>query len=522
MKTAKNIKIFKGYILALILLASFPLEGQVVQCIIENSGGEPGNPPGALSGPCDDPLNYSVDQENLSHHPQLVVWVNFHYIRRNDGTGNFKKPGEPLLHTEMGWTELDGIAAANNLLGHINVRMGNFEKYNLSDAAPVPESGIRFKVYSEPGNPDDPYGGIFFHESDMFFNLGYNGNSPDVLKNEFSVYGAGVLDLFFVEEETPDPEPGQPPFYIGGGRAVFGSINSGSATVAGMYSDHFFNTSGYSPGERDIVHYKSITIHEVFHNLGLQHSFTCRNECRFVDLNTEVECNTPGDDCSYSPNGGADTGQCANRYVSPTNNMMRHGMTATAITPCQLGVIQHHLLVNQPGYLEFDFCEISEPDIVIESGQDIVWAGTRYLRSNVVVKNGARLTIRCLLGMPQGSMITVEQGGTLIIDEGEIINPCGGTGRGQQGAAAGFRLLLFPNPAGDYLNVFLKDPALPQRSGATFRIWDARGRLLAAYPAGSLDEATLMLPVQALPAGLYLLQYSEEQGVLWNGKFVKR
>ncbi|MCB9293681.1 MAG: T9SS type A sorting domain-containing protein [Lewinellaceae bacterium] len=83
-----------------------------------------------------------------------------------------------------------------------------------------------------------------------------------------------------------------------------------------------------------------------------------------------------------------------------------------------------------PGYLEFDFCEISEPDIVIQSGQDIVWAGTRYLRSNVVVENGARLTIRCLLGMPQGSIITVEQGGTLIVDEGEITNLCGGTWQG--------------------------------------------------------------------------------------------
>ncbi|MCB0579801.1 MAG: zinc-dependent metalloprotease [Phaeodactylibacter sp.] len=518
MKTAENI----GFLFVLTLLATLPVEGQVIRCIIENSIGEPGNLPEALSGHCDDPLNYAVDQENLSHHPQLVVWLNFHYIRRNDGTGNFKKPGEPLFHTELGRTELDGVAAAAHLLGHMNVRMGTFEKYNLSDALHVPESGIRFRLYSEPGNPDDPYGGIFFHESDLFFSLGYNSNSPRTLKEEFTAYGAKVLDIFFVEEEIPDPEPGQPPFYIGAGRAAFESIISGSAVVAGMYADHFFDTSIYSPGERDIVHYKSVTIHEIFHNLGLQHSFTCQNECRFVDLNVEAECNTPGEACSYWHNGGSGPGQCANRYVSPTNNIMRHGLTATSITPCQLGVIQHHLLVRQPGYLEFDFCEISKPDIVIQSGQDIAWAGTRYLRGNVVIKNGGRLTVRCLLGMPQGSIITVEQGGTLIMDGGVIINPCGETSQSRQGTAVTPRLLLFPNPTGDLLNVFLKDPALPLRSGAAFRILNAQGRLLATYSAGRLEEATHMLPVQGLPAGLYLLQYSEGQGVLWSRKFVKR
>lgn len=74
---------------------------------------------------------------------------------------------------------------------------------------------------------------------------------------------------------------------------------------------------------------------------------------------------------------------------------------------------------------------------------------------------------------------------------------------------------------GDYLNVFLKDPALPQRSGAAFRILDAQGRLQAAYPAGRLEDATSVLPVQALPAGPYVLQYVDAQGVLWSGRFVK-
>lgn len=108
------------------------------------------------------------------------------------------------------------------------------------------------------------------------------------------------------------------------------------------------------------------------------------------------------------------------------------------------------------------------------------------------------------------------------MDGGVIINPCGETSQSRQGTAVTPRLLLFPNPTGDLLNVFLKDPALPLRSGAAFRILNAQGRLLATYSAGRLEEATHMLPVQGLPAGLYLLQYSEGQGVLWSRKFVKR
>ncbi len=198
MKNPKNIKGFKGILLAMSLLAGFSLNGQIIECILDDSGGS-GNPPEASTSHCDDVLNYVVDQENLSHHPQLLIWVNFHFIRRNDGTGNFKEPGEPLLQTQLGGIELDGVAAALNLLGHMNARMGDFEQYNQSNAAHVPESGIRFDIFSDPGNPNDLYGGIFFHESDMYFNLGYNGNHPVILKNNFTEYGARVLDIFFVE-----------------------------------------------------------------------------------------------------------------------------------------------------------------------------------------------------------------------------------------------------------------------------------------------------------------------------------
>ena len=115
----------------------------------------------------------------------------------------------------------------------------------------------------------------------------------------------------------------------------------------------------------------------------------------------------------------------------------------------------------------------------------------------------------------QGWIIKVDQHGCLVPG-------CHLISGAAESAAAGPRLLLFPNPADDLLNVFLNDPGLPQRSGAAFRILDMQGRRLAAYSAGRLEEATHIIPVQGLPGGMYVLQYADGQKVLWSGRFVKR
>lgn len=114
----------------------------------------------------------------------------------------------------------------------------------------------------------------------------------------------------------------------------------------------------------------------------------------------------------------------------------------------------------------------------------------------------------------QGWLIKVDEHGCLV--PGCHLTPV------SEAAAAGPRLLLYPNPADDFLNVFLKDSALSRRAGALFRIFDAQGRLLAAYSAGQLEEATHLIPVHALPSGPYLLQYLDRESLLWSGRFVKR
>ncbi|HMQ50413.1 MAG TPA: hypothetical protein PKA00_23435, partial [Saprospiraceae bacterium] len=395
------------------------MKGQIQECTVDNDQllsvacGTCLNP--SSSATCEETIHYSVDQAHLDHHPELTVYLNFHFIRKDDGSGNFRKPGESAIPNAAygGY----GIAIANALLGHINVRLGDFEQYNQSAAAYVPESRIRFELYSEPGNPNDPYGGIFFHDSsDDYSDI----NSADH-KNNYTVYEDRVVDVFFIEIPLPpDPQMEFPPFVFTSGAAPAPSCR-GRCTVIGMYSDETTDTSMYPSTERNFVAYKATVIHEVFHNLGLRHSFYCENECRDIDINTAADCNAPPLECSPDPNGNG-----CSAYVGPSNNIMSHGPNTKALTPCQLGILRHYLITRCPEYLKYDFCEVTSPDIVIQSGENIEWMSQRHLRSNIVVKPGGTLRIACEVGMPEDAYVRVEPGGKLVLDGGILTRNCDG------------------------------------------------------------------------------------------------
>ncbi|MEZ4934595.1 MAG: hypothetical protein R2788_21020 [Saprospiraceae bacterium] len=73
-----------------------------------------------------------------------------------------------------------------------------------------------------------------------------------------------------------------------------------------------------------------------------------------------------------------------------------------------------------------DFCDISQPDIVIPDGADVIWSKELNLRSNVLVESGGRLTINCDVGMPQFAKMTVQRNAELIINGARIYNNCDG------------------------------------------------------------------------------------------------
>jgi hypothetical protein len=367
------------------------------------------------SGHCDETIYYVPDQSYLSHTPELIINVNIHFILRSDGSGNFKAPGNELPG------EVDGVAAANQLLQAANSRLGQgegLEPYSLNPAAQhVPESRLRLNLYHEPGNPLDPFGGVhFIYDDAAYTGIQFPGLPLFSWKSSFSVYGSQVIDVFMGELELAGGG------YVNlAGQAPLRSFN-GVAGILGMYNDHI------TPGQhgRDIVKYRISLLHEIFHVLGLHHSYYCHNPCRGVDLHPTLECNHPTMDCATTPLNPAG----CNLWESPSNNLMTSNPNITSLTPCQLGIVHHFLRTERPGYMAFDFCEISEPDIVIADGDDISWDSQRYLRGNVLVEAGGKLTIRCELGFPEGAGIRVEPGGRLIVDGGRLTSNCEGTWEG--------------------------------------------------------------------------------------------
>jgi hypothetical protein len=83
-------------------------------------------------------------------------------------------------------------------------------------------------------------------------------------------------------------------------------------------------------------------------------------------------------------------------------------------------------------------------------------------------------------------------------------------------------LSVAPNPASETLYVLLKDERIAQRQGAQLRLLDLQGRPLRAWPTGPFDEVTSVLPLQGLPAGLYVLQYVGDGQVLGAERVVVR
>ncbi|MCF8245436.1 MAG: T9SS type A sorting domain-containing protein [Saprospiraceae bacterium] len=78
-------------------------------------------------------------------------------------------------------------------------------------------------------------------------------------------------------------------------------------------------------------------------------------------------------------------------------------------------------------------------------------------------------------------------------------------------------VLLYPNPAYDYLHIELKAQKPMKR--ASFRIVDSGGRLVREFEAGNLDNPSIV-PVRDWVAGMYFLQYLEGGEVKTVEKFI--
>lgn len=78
-------------------------------------------------------------------------------------------------------------------------------------------------------------------------------------------------------------------------------------------------------------------------------------------------------------------------------------------------------------------------------------------------------------------------------------------------------LTIYPNPTTDFLNFFVNAPVPVNR--VTFRIINSEGSLVKEFKTDNLNS-TFILPVRDWAAGLYYLQYVENEEIRATNKFI--
>jgi photosystem II stability/assembly factor-like uncharacterized protein len=77
-------------------------------------------------------------------------------------------------------------------------------------------------------------------------------------------------------------------------------------------------------------------------------------------------------------------------------------------------------------FVRKDWCYYDpNENMTIPTGTNVTFKSPRFLAGDLIIQDGATLTIKCMVSMPLNGIIKVEKGGKLIVDGGYITNECG-------------------------------------------------------------------------------------------------
>jgi len=342
---------------------------------------------GQQDGRCDGSENYIPWEEN-SLHPVRTIRVNFHFMDSRDGSYNLDKE--------------DGIYFAERLVGEANKKLAENRamRLPLNNNTPVLDPRIRYRlVTKENGDP-----AIYFHYDDDHFYLikkGKHQNNYD--RKVIEQYGVGLDSVLNVFVQVPPPEDLMPDHYGG--------------LINGIALRNAIKISGPLRELPEVWRYSGMFNHEVGHILGLRHSWT-GEQCH----DTPAHSN-----CWNFTNDGS----VCDSLVS--NNVMDSNASQSALTPCQIGIMQSNLTRENGSGREFvdrDFCEKNSeaPYLVTDS---LVWCMEKDITSDIRIRRGGYLEISNRISMSSDSGIYIEKGGRLVLKDGAILeNACGYSWKG--------------------------------------------------------------------------------------------
>ncbi|OFX38889.1 MAG: hypothetical protein A2X08_02665 [Bacteroidetes bacterium GWA2_32_17] len=334
---------------------------------------------------CDMSINYAPHDDGMT--PIKYVSITLHVFNKTDGTGNF-----PDIQDSRDWINNYIITAG------LNNTMANLTQMNIPTTSPyIHDSRIRFVVDN-----------IFFWNDDYGWdmqNSKINSTTGNTLYQTYVINNPLVSNKYhsvhvFCGENNA-------------GKGVASGIGNKKWTiVTGIYYDYTQGGNFWGPAN---------TIrHELGHNLGLWHTWSQYDYCD----------DTPYNQGCWNLNEPSTNPLCS-LITNVTNNVMDYDACICALTECQLGRMHYYLMGKAgPSYnindcLIQDYCSYSPSEtIIIALGQNIQWEYEKYLKGDLIIEDGATLTVKCKLSLPEHAKIIIESNGKLIIDEGIITNVC--------------------------------------------------------------------------------------------------
>jgi len=354
---------------------------------------------------CKDKLNHVPNPFRLEYTPLKIVKVNFHIMRDGKGEGNFPNKDQGKMFVKK------MLQSANQKL-HDNAKMF-LPKNNNTQKLPV---CVQYELTPRPYDSDDD--GIYFHDDEELFFMTNYGKKNIYTRDVYDKYGIQkdtVLNIFVMGVHRDSVT--SPTYKMSSNGVAFGRWTKIASNWYKMKNKDWTTMDGIE--FRDHWRGQRLLNHEIGHCLGLRHSWRGNDGC---------------DDTPANPNCWNYTKNNSDCDSLVSNNIMDYTAHAGAWTPCQIATIHYNL--SKKNYrvrklLKKTWCTLDESKtITINKGDEIIWAGAKDLEGNIIVKSGAKLTIKCRISIPPNGKIIVEPKGKLILDGAILENDCGETWQG--------------------------------------------------------------------------------------------